>query len=99
MQSARPLHTPAAHRTPTRWCEPEERGMEATISIGSWIKQRWKALDLTQEALARRIGCATVTLQKIELEERRPSREIAERLADAFELAPEERAPFLRSAR
>ena len=32
--------------------------MDGTASFGQWLKQRRKALDLTQEALARRVGCA-----------------------------------------
>ena len=47
--------------------------MDEIISFGTWLKHQRKARDLTQEELARRIGCATVTLQKIELGERRPS--------------------------
>ena len=40
--------------------------MDEIGSLGAWLKQRRKVLDLTQEELARKIGCATVTLQKIE---------------------------------
>jgi non-specific serine/threonine protein kinase len=40
-----------------------------------------------------------VTLQKIEAEERRPSNEIAGRLAEALELPPEERTTFIKVAR
>src|SRR5919202_4701240 len=32
--------------------------MEPTASFGSWLRQRRKALDLTEEALGRRVGCA-----------------------------------------
>jgi len=34
--------------------------------------------------LAQRVGCAGVTIRKIETDERRPSRQIAERLADVL---------------
>ena len=68
----------------TRACS--KSSMDTITSFGSWLKQRRKALDLTQEELARRIGCATVTLQKIELDERRPSKEIAARMAEALEI-------------
>ena len=73
--------------------------MDDSLSFGSWLKQRRKALDLTQAELARRAGCAAVTLQKIEAEERRPSNEIAVRLAEALELLPEERTTFIKVAR
>jgi predicted ATPase/transcriptional regulator with XRE-family HTH domain len=73
--------------------------MDATLSFGQWLKQRRRALDLTQAELARRLGCATVTLQKIELDERRPSKELAERLSELLQLPAAERAAFLRVAR
>jgi transcriptional regulator with XRE-family HTH domain len=50
-------------------------------TIWDWRRQR-KALDLTQQALADKAGYSVATLKKIEADERRPSREMAERLAD-----------------
>src|SRR5919199_407087 len=87
----------SSNPSPARACS--ERGMDESTSFGAWLKQRRKALDLTQEELARHIGCATVTLQKIELDERRPSKEIAARLAEVLEIPPEKRPTFLRVAR
>ena len=68
-------------------------------SFGAWLKQRRKALDLTQAELARLLGCATVTLQKIELDERRPSKELALALATQLGVPPDEREAFVQSAR
>src|SRR5918998_2251201 len=73
--------------------------MEDTASFGTWLKQRRKALDLTQAELARRVGCAMMTIQKIEADERRPSKEIAARLAVALELPPGDQAAFAKVAR
>src|SRR6266545_3669966 len=73
--------------------------MERMASFGYWVRLRRKALDLTQEALGRQVGCAEVTIKKIEADERRPSRQIAERLADSLQIAPAERATFVRAAR
>ena len=73
--------------------------MDDITSFGAWLKRQRKARDLTQEELARRVGCATVTLQKIELDERRPSKEIAAWLAEALVIPPEERPTFLKVAR
>jgi len=73
--------------------------MDQMASFGYWVRRRRKALDLTQEALARQVGCAEVTIKKIEADERRPSRQIAERLADSLEIAPADRVAFLRAAR
>ena len=55
--------------------------MGAKRSFGQWLKQRRKALDLTQEELAGRVGCALITIFKIEADERRPSQQIAKLLA------------------
>src|SRR5512134_681764 len=76
-----------------------EAVMTAKISFGQWLKQRRKALDLTREDLAGRIGCAAVTLNKIEADLRRPSRQIAELLAEHLNIPPDERAAFVQFAR
>ena len=73
--------------------------MEQPISFGDWVRRRRKALDLTQEALAQRVGCALSTVKKIEADERQPSREMAERLAECLLLPAEQRDRFLRAAR
>jgi transcriptional regulator with XRE-family HTH domain len=69
--------------------------MEPTNSFGYWLRRRRKALDLTQDELARQVGCAIGTLKKIETDERRPSKQLAERLADCLQVADTERVAFL----
>src|SRR5712691_12481803 len=73
--------------------------MREVPSFGAWLKRRRKALDLTQEALARLVGCAVVSIRKIEADEQRPSRQTAERLAQHLQIAPEEQATFVQFAR
>lgn len=73
--------------------------MDEHPSFGAWIQRRRKALDLTQAELAEQVGCALGTIRKIETDERRPSKQIAARLAEQLQLAPEERALFLKAAR
>src|SRR6266508_3430933 len=73
--------------------------MDAITSFGTWLRRRRKALDLTQAELARRVGCVTGTIKSIEADARRPSKQMAERLAEALELGSDERALFLRVAR
>lgn len=73
--------------------------MEEVSSFGYWVRRRRKALDMTQRELADTAGCALVTLKKIELDERRPSLEMAERLAGALQLDPAERDAFIAIAR
>ncbi len=68
-------------------------------SFGQWIKQQRLALDLTQDELARRVGCTTVTIRKIEANQRRPSRQLAGQLAKTFALAPELTEQFIQLAR
>ena len=65
--------------------------MEETTSFGDWLKERRRALDMTQEELAQRLGVALGTLRKWETEERRPSKELAARLAELLEVPPAER--------
>src|SRR5690349_1898799 len=73
--------------------------MPAITSFGRWLKLRRIALELTQAELASLVGCADVTIRKIEADERRPSPQIAERLAQHLDLAPDERATFINVAR
>lgn len=68
-------------------------------SFGAWIKRRRKALDLTQEELALKVGCSASAIFKIESDERRPSRQIAELLATQLEVPVEQHALFLKIAR
>lgn len=44
-------------------------------TFGQWLRRRRTGLGLTQAELARKVGCATITVQKIEADERRPSRD------------------------
>jgi predicted ATPase/DNA-binding XRE family transcriptional regulator len=69
------------------------------VSFGEWLKRQRSGRGLTQEQLAEKIGCAAITLRKIEGEERRPSAQIVERLADIFSIPQSEQASFLRFAR
>ena len=73
--------------------------MNQEISFGSFVRQRRREMDLTQEELARRVGCAAITLRKIEADDLRPSVQIAERLAMALAVPLDDRADFVRRAR
>lgn len=68
-------------------------------SFGEWLKRQRNAAGLTQKQLAHQIGCATITLRKIEADERRPSAQIAKQLADIFNIPEKERKRFLEFAR
>jgi predicted ATPase/DNA-binding CsgD family transcriptional regulator/DNA-binding XRE family transcriptional regulator len=73
--------------------------IDLDTTFGQWLKQLRTALDLTQEQCAERVGCAVETIGAIETGRRRPSRAMAERLADVLAVPPGRRAAFLRLAR
>ena len=73
--------------------------MEQQYSFGCWLRLKRKALDLTREGLADRVGYSAATIRKLEAEERRPSIQIVELFADIFDIPKEERISFLRFAR
>jgi len=68
-------------------------------SFGNWVRRRRKALDMTQQILAQRVGCSVSLIFKIESDERRPSRQVAELLAEQLEIPSEQRDLFLKVAR
>jgi len=68
-------------------------------SFGNWLKRRRKALDLSQQELAVRVGCSTSAIFKFESDARRPSRQIAELLAEHLQIPPEQHLQFLKVAR
>jgi transcriptional regulator with XRE-family HTH domain len=59
-------------------------------SFGYWLKLKRKALDLTREELAAHVGYSAATIRKIEDEERHPSAQVVERLAEIFSIPAEE---------
>src|ERR1051325_7083582 len=75
------------------------RKIEDATSFGRWLSRQRKARDITQEDLAEHIGCSVWTIQKIEVGSRRPSKQVAELLADYFGIPDGERAAFLQFAR
>jgi predicted ATPase/transcriptional regulator with XRE-family HTH domain len=73
--------------------------MQEMISFGHWLKLRRHALRLTQHALAGLVFCSVELIRKIEADARRPSPEIAERLARHLGLAPHQCTTFVKVAR
>ncbi len=67
-------------------------------SFGYWVRRRRLALDLTRDALARRVGCSPSALKKFERDERRPSRTMATRLAEALGVPPDQGERFVAAA-
>src|SRR5262245_47362281 len=67
----------------------------ATPSFGEWVRRKRQLLDMTQATLAHRVGCAPITIRKIESDERRPSRQMAARLALSLAIGEEDRERFV----
>jgi predicted ATPase/transcriptional regulator with XRE-family HTH domain len=80
-------------------CHSAEVVMTTKTSFGQWLRQRRKTFDISQEDLARQVGCAAVTLYKIEADERRPSKQIAALLAEHLNIPPHEHGAFIQFAR
>jgi predicted ATPase/DNA-binding XRE family transcriptional regulator len=89
------IGVPQGHKKGYIWW----KGTLAEVSFGDWLKRQRKAAGWTQDQLALQISCSTSALKKIEAEERRPSAQIVERLAEIFDIPPNEQASFLRFAR
>lgn len=68
-------------------------------SFGQIVRERRGGLGLTQSELARRVGCAPVTVRKIEADALRPSVQLAELLALALNIPDDEQLAFVRLAR
>ncbi len=72
---------------------------ELPLYFGEWLKDRRQKLDLTQAELAKRASCSVSALRKIERDERRPSKQLADLLAKALEIPIENQAAFIKVAR
>lgn len=73
--------------------------MTDTLSFGRWLKRRRLELALTQAGLANQAGYSVVTIRKLESDDLRPSRELAERLAVHLDIPTDDRAAFVQFAR
>jgi predicted ATPase/DNA-binding XRE family transcriptional regulator len=73
--------------------------MDVATKFGEWLRARRKEFGYTQEELADMVGCSPATIRKIESGDRRPSRQMAELLAEYLEVPQEERPAFIRMAR
>jgi predicted ATPase/DNA-binding XRE family transcriptional regulator len=71
----------------------------AEVSFGEWLKRQRKVRGLTQQELALQMNCSTSALRKMEAEERSPSAQIVERLAEIFKIPQDERLQFMHFAR
>jgi len=73
--------------------------MPEEISFGAWLRKQRRALDLSQKALANQVGCAEVTLRRIESGRLKPSKELANLLLEKLGISESERSPWISFAR
>src|SRR6266498_686149 len=66
--------------------------MEEKISFGEWLRKQRRALDLSRQAFADLVGCAEVTLRRIEAGTLKPSKELANILMEKLGI-PETQHP------
>jgi WD40 repeat protein/transcriptional regulator with XRE-family HTH domain len=71
----------------------------SVTTFASQLKQLRTTAGFTQADLAQQVGCAIITLKQIEHGKRRPSRQMAERLAQVLKIAPEARERFIQLGR
>jgi transcriptional regulator with XRE-family HTH domain len=69
------------------------------ISFGEWVRQRRHILDLTQQELADQVGCARITLRRIEMGTLKPSKELAQILLEKLGAPSTRGEVWLRFAR
>ena len=73
--------------------------MPESISFGTWLRQKRRALDLTQKGLADQVGCAEITVRRMEADEYKPSNELAFVLLEKLGIPEAERTQWVRFAR
>jgi predicted ATPase/DNA-binding XRE family transcriptional regulator len=73
--------------------------MQEEISFGTWLRKQRKSLDLSQQAFADQLGCAEVTLRRIEAGRLKPSRELANILFEKLGIPETERQQWISFAR
>ena len=73
--------------------------MPASTSFGTWLRQKRRSLDLTQKAFAAWVGCAPITLRRMEADAYKPSRELAFTLFEKLGIPESERSQWISFAR
>ncbi len=71
----------------------------STTNFGRWLKERRQSFGMTQANLADRAACAPSMIEKIERGLRRPSHQVAERIAEVLRIPDGEREAFVEWAR
>ena len=73
--------------------------MQSDISFGVWLRRQRRALDLSRRAFANQVGCAEVTLRRIEVGTLKPSKELASIIIEKIGIPEAERPQWISFAR
>src|SRR6185503_9848760 len=73
--------------------------MQEEISFGKWLRKQRRALDLTRQAFADQVGCAEVTLRRMEAGTLKPSKELASIVLEKLGVAEAEWSQWISFAR
>ena len=73
--------------------------MKKEPSFGRWLYDQRRSLDLTRKALAGQVGCAEVTLRRIENDTLKPSKELAGILLEKLGIPENDRSEWIQFAR
>src|SRR4026207_951095 len=73
--------------------------MQEETSFGIWLRKQRRTLDLSRRAFADQVGCAEVTLRRIEAGTLKPSRELASILLEKLGIPEIERTQWITFAR
>ena len=68
-------------------------------TFGNFLRHRRREMDLTQSELGNLAGCAQITIQKLEADQLRPSRQLAELLIEKLGIPAVEREGYIHFAR
>lgn len=69
------------------------------LTFGVWLRERRRALDVTQKELAQRVECAEITVRKIEANRLRPSRHLASAMLKNLNVPRREHETLIQLAR
>lgn len=69
------------------------------LTFGGWLRKRRRELDLTQQALADRVGCTRITMRRLEAGTLKPSEQLAETLLNLLGIPTLEHAVWIQFAR
>lgn len=76
---------------------PEQE--RADLTFGQWLRQQRRERDWTQAQFAGRSACSSITVRRIEADDLKPSRQLAEIFARVLDVPPHALEPFIRFAR